>query len=106
MQTAELIRWGIEWGCPFILYWQLYCNELNDRSGNHRGYWLIDDKGTKQPVWHLHHDFLKKGNAWVDDYSKRHGRLPGQAEYNAAAKEWIKPPVASAPAPARAGDGS
>ena len=99
-RTAKLIQWGLEWGCPFVLYWQLYCNEINQDNGKHRGFWLIDHKGVKQPVWDLHQQFLKKANAYVDDYQKRHGRLPAQAEYNATARNWItqKSPPSSAPA--------
>lgn len=88
-RVAELMQWSLEWGCPFVLYWQLYCNEINERTQKNRGYWLIDDKGVKQPVWYLHQNFLTKANAWVNDYSKRHGRLPSQVEYNAAAVEWL-----------------
>lgn len=99
MHTADLMKWGLEWGCPFVLYWELYCNEINERTGEHRGHWLIDDKGVKQPVWHLHREFLGKANAYVDAYRKEKGRLPSQAEYNAAATTWIsaerkpEPPV-------------
>lgn len=56
----------------------------------HRGYWLIDNKGIKQPVWHLHREFLEKANAWVADYQRLNGRLPDQAEYCTVAKNWIK----------------
>jgi hypothetical protein len=90
-QIAELMKWSLEWGCPFVLYWQLYCNEINERTQKHRGYWLIDDKGVKQPVWDLHQTFLKKANAWVSDYTKQHGHPPGQAEYQAAALQWLRP---------------
>lgn len=89
-RSAELMRWGLEWGCPFILYWQLYCNETIEDGDANRGYWLIDDKGVKQPVWHLHREFLEKANAYVADYQKRNGKLPNQAAYCAAAKDWIK----------------
>jgi hypothetical protein len=89
-RVAELTRWGLEWGCPFILYWQLYCNEFDKTGDTHRGFWLIDNKGVKQPVWHLHREFLEKANAWVADYQRINGRLPDQAEYCAAAKNWIK----------------
>lgn len=101
-RTAELMRWGLEWGCPFILYWQLYCNELVKAGDANRGFWLIDDKGVKQPVWHLHHDFLKKANAYVTDYQSRNGRLPNQAEYHQAAIEWLKIEAPDKPAPSTA----
>lgn len=91
-RTANVMKWGLEWGCPFVLYWELYCNELNPETGDHRGFWLIDDKGVKQPVWHLHREFLEKANAYVGSFEEKHGRRPSQEEYNAVAKDWINPP--------------
>ncbi|MFM2171291.1 MAG: hypothetical protein RI957_1520, partial [Verrucomicrobiota bacterium] len=88
-QVAQLMSWALEWGCPFVLYWQLYCNEINEKTGKHRGYWLIDDEGRKQPVWYLHHEFLQKSTAWIAAYKKQHGQPPSQIEYNKAAIEWI-----------------
>jgi hypothetical protein len=97
-RTAELMRWGLEWGCPFILYWQLYCNELVKAGDANRGFWLIDNQGVKQPVWHLHREFLEKANAYVADYQSRNGRLPDQAEYRLAAQNWITAEVSGEPA--------
>lgn len=87
--TASIMKWSIEWGCPFVLYWELYCNEIDSKTGEHRGYWLIDDKGVKQPVWHLHKDFLDRGNAFVDAYKAEHGKLPAQEHFNRKAVAWI-----------------
>ena len=97
-KAADIMRWGLEWGCPFILYWQLYCNELVRAGDANRGFWLIDNQGVKQPVWHLHHDFLQKANAFVDDYQRRNGRLPDQAAYLLAAQNWIELDATAAPA--------
>jgi hypothetical protein len=97
--TAELVQWGLEWGCPFILYWQLYCNELRKDIGKHRGFWMINPAGEKLPVWEMHHAFLKQANAWVDDYQNEHGHLPPQAEFNAAAIDWVQRFDDVAPAP-------
>ena len=36
------MRIGLEWGCPFVLCWQMYNNEFAD--GRENGYWLIDEK--------------------------------------------------------------
>ena len=85
-----IMKWALEWGCPFILYWELYCNEIEPEDGKHRGFWLIDKAGIKQPVWYMHKAFLDKANAFVADYKKRNGVLPSQAAYNKAALEWIK----------------
>lgn len=89
-QVAQLMSWALEWGCPFVLYWQLYCNEINPQTQKHRGYWLIDDHGVKQPVWHLHHDFLQRSQTWTETFQKQHHRVPNQSEYNKAALEWVR----------------
>jgi len=87
--TAQIMKWSLEWGCPFVLYWELYCNEVTD-AGEHRGYWLIDDRGDKQPVWFFHKEFLDRANAFVENYQKEHGKLPDQQVYNREAASWIQ----------------
>jgi hypothetical protein len=87
--TVNMVQWCLEWGCPFILYWEIYCNEIEPSTGEHRGFWLIDKDGEKQPAWHVHNDFLKKANAYVSEYEKQHGKLPDQAEYNQEAATWL-----------------
>ena len=57
-KSREIMRIGLEHGCPFILCWQMYNNEYSDGAEN--GYWLIDDKGAKVPLWHTHHDFYEQ----------------------------------------------
>jgi hypothetical protein len=65
IQTAvqNAVRVGLDWGCPYLLYWQLYCNEMKDPSVEPpvssndavRGFWLIRPDGTKSWVWHYFH---------------------------------------------------
>lgn len=88
--TAVIMKWSLKWGCPFILYWELYCNEIEPKTGEHRGYWLIDDQGDKQPVWFFHKEFLAKANAYVEKYQAEHGVLPSQETYNKVAASWIE----------------
>lgn len=89
LYSADLVRWGLEWGCPFILYWELYCNEIDAKSGQHRGYWLIDDRGQEQPAWRLFRGFLAKARDFRTDFEERVGRSPTQIEYNRAATSWL-----------------
>jgi endo-1,4-beta-mannosidase len=57
------VRTALDWGCPYIVYWQLYCNELKDprarppvRSNDAvRGFWLIRPDGTKAWTWDYFH---------------------------------------------------
>jgi hypothetical protein len=88
--TASIMKWSLQWGCPFVLYWELYCNEVEPATGKHRGYWLIDDQGVKQPVWFLHQEFLARGRKYLEDYRAKHGTLPSQATYNQMAASWIE----------------
>jgi len=88
--TASIMKWALEWGCPFVLYWELYCNEVEPATGKSRGYWLIDDQGAKQPVWFLHQEFLARGRKYLEDYRAQHGTLPSQAAYNRMAATWIE----------------
>jgi hypothetical protein len=88
--TADIMKWSLEWGCPFILYWELYCNEIDAKTGGHRGYWLINDEGEKQPAWYLHKAFLDRGKAVLGEYQGKHGKMPCQETYNRAAATWIE----------------
>lgn len=68
IQTAipNAVRVGLEWGCPYIIYWQLYCNELKDPNAKPpvksndavKGFWLIRPDGTKSWVWDYFHGLL------------------------------------------------
>jgi hypothetical protein len=78
-KTIQTMRAAIEWGCPFVLYWELYCNEVRD--GKPGGFWLIDDHNLKQPVWFTHRRFLAEARRWVSERTKRDGTPPSEADY-------------------------
>ena len=88
--STSIMKWCLEWGCPFILYWELYCNEIEPATNEHRGYWLIDKSGQKQPAWYLHRDFLQRANGFVEQFRKEHGNWPSQMEYNKQAVFWLQ----------------
>lgn len=79
------IQAALEWGCPFILYWELYNNEL-EQDGRQRGFWMIDDKGAKQPVYETHRLYYE----WARQLISRTGTPPTEAEFRAAAIEYFK----------------
>lgn len=87
--TRQVMRAGLEWGCPFILYWEMYNNEV-DKEGKQRGFWMIDDKGVKLPVYETHRRFLEKGRKFVGDYKKAQGRAPSAEEFGKAACAWLE----------------
>jgi len=88
--TASIMKWALEWGCPFVLYWELYCNEVEPATGKSRGYWLIDDQGVKQPVWFLHQEFLARARKYLEEYRAKHGTYPSQETYTKMAASWIE----------------
>ena len=62
----NVVQTALDWGCPYIVYWQLYCNELEDGktrppvSSNDavRGFWLIKPDGSKAWTWDYFHKLL------------------------------------------------
>ena len=51
---------ALGFGCPYVMYWQLYCNEPKRRpviaNEDVRGMWLIKPDGTKAWTWQYLHD--------------------------------------------------
>jgi hypothetical protein len=89
-RSLEVIRIALDWGCPFILYWQLYNNET-DADGSHRGFWMIDDKGVKQPVYETHRCYFEWARKHVAEIIARTGRPPTDAEFRQAALDYLRP---------------
>lgn len=83
-----VMRTGLEWGCPFVLYWELYNNEVY-RDGRQRGFWLIDEKGAKQPIYFTHEKLLAAGRQYVAQVIAKTGRLPTFEEYRRKALELL-----------------
>ncbi len=88
-KSRAVMRTGLEWGCPFILYWEMYNNELDD-AGKQRGFWLIDYKNEKQPVYHTHQKLLADARKFIADFRKANGRPPSFDEYRKTAVEWLR----------------
>ena len=82
---------ALEWGCPFVLYWQLYCNTGIAGQGGLRGFWLINDKNKKLPTYITHYDFLQNGRKFVYDFRSKHSRSPTPEEFRKTAVDWLKP---------------
>ena len=62
----NVVTTALDWGCPYIIYWQLYCNEMEDRrelppvhSNNAvRGFWLIRPDGSRTWTWEYFYGLL------------------------------------------------
>jgi hypothetical protein len=60
------VNTALDWGCPYIVYWQLYCNELRPGKGpppvknndDVRGFWLIKPDGSKARTWDYFYSLL------------------------------------------------
>jgi hypothetical protein len=77
--NRENIRKAIAWGAPFVLYWEMYNNEIVD--GIQKGFWLIDDKNEKWPLYYTYQNFYSKAKIWVAGQKKTLNRLPTREEY-------------------------
>ena len=76
LRSVWAIKTALEWGTPFILYWEMYNNEIKKETGEQVGYWLIDDEGKKQPIWHTHHNFYNESKQYLKEYLKTNEELP------------------------------
>ena len=58
------VQTALDWGCPYIVYWQLYCNELKKgtppvkSNDDVRGFWLIRPDGSKAWTWDYFYGLL------------------------------------------------
>lgn len=84
LRTRWVIRAGLEWGCPFVLYWELYNNEV-EPDGTQRGYWMIDAAGRQMPVYRTYRCYYREAGGFLRDFMVRTGRLPTQQELRDAA---------------------
>lgn len=86
--SRRMMRAGLGWGCPFALYWEVYDNEVRD--GRQRGFWLIDDKGRKQPLYRTLQQYYRNARVWVTDLLRRQQRLSTSIEFDGTAVRWLQ----------------
>lgn len=91
---------ALEWGCPFVLYWELYCNEKT--QGQHRGFWLIDDHNRKQPFYYTLQNYYSGMKLAVAEFTEKHGRRPTDEELRKEAVVVLKAASSEPIAPADA----
>lgn len=89
--NRENIRKGISWGAPFVLYWEMYNNEVP--NGIQRGFWLIDDKNEKWPLYTTYQNFYIKAKIWVAGQKKLLNRLPTREEFASWAYQTLANPL-------------
>ncbi|NQV34072.1 MAG: hypothetical protein HQ515_15375, partial [Phycisphaeraceae bacterium] len=86
--AQDVCEAALAWGCPFVLYWEMYCNEIKDTG--HRGFWLIDDKNVKQPFYLWLETYYQQSKQFVRDFKERHERVPTHEEFTAYALKHFK----------------
>jgi lysophospholipase L1-like esterase len=59
-RSREVMKIAIHWGCPLVLYWEMYNNEI-DEQGRQRGYWLVDDQNRTTSAFTTHERYC----AWA-----------------------------------------
>lgn len=54
--VSGAIDTALDWGCPYVVYWQLYCNEARREpvreNTDVRGFWLLRPDGSRACAWH------------------------------------------------------
>jgi hypothetical protein len=86
--ALQFSRVALEWGCPYVLYWEFYCNEINDQG--HRGFWLINDRDQPQPLYHQLQAYYGDARLFVERVQKRSGRLPPPEALRRFALAWLE----------------
>jgi len=81
----EIVNRGIilkylNWGVDFILYWEMYNNEV-DSNGNQVGFWLINNLHQKLPLYYTFQQLYTKGAEYIDQFNNSNHRYPTQEEY-------------------------
>jgi hypothetical protein len=86
--SRRVMRLGLTWGCPFVLYWEIYNNEIRD--GRQRGFWLIDNQNRKQPVYLTLQQYYRSARNWVTQFLGERHRVPSPPEFDGAAVRWLQ----------------
>lgn len=64
---TDTVQTALDWGCRYVVYWELYCNERKDpatpvpvkRNDQMRGFWLIRPDGSKSWAWDYFYGILR-----------------------------------------------
>jgi hypothetical protein len=79
--NRKFLRTALAWGSPFVLYWEMYNNEFDTANNRHRGFWLINDKNEKQPLYFTFKYFYDAAKDYVARYKQINNTLPNYLEY-------------------------
>jgi hypothetical protein len=82
-----IMKAGLKLDCINILFWEMYNNEIAD-DGSNRGFWLINKKGEKTPLYYTHQNFYKEAKEYLKNYSLKNGKLPTNEIFRKAAVDF------------------
>ncbi|MGA2706087.1 MAG: hypothetical protein ABSH35_34030 [Isosphaeraceae bacterium] len=74
--------------CLYKRVGRSFTNEVAP-DGRQRGFWLIDDRGIKQPVHFTHQKFSAKARAYVAGFTVTNRGVPSREEFGLAALAWL-----------------
>jgi hypothetical protein len=80
----------LQWGVPFMLFWEMYNNEPNKQ------YWLVDTNNVRVDCWYLHQRFINAARIEVAKFREKQGRVPSATEFTTLARPLLNQPI---PAP-------
>jgi hypothetical protein len=86
--SMQFLKNAVAWGCPFVLYWQLYDNEFV--NGKYEGYWLIDNNGEKQPLFYALENYYRKAKEVLRATAGEDGRLPAAKEFRQKVQAFLE----------------
>ena len=87
-KSIETMIAGLEWGCPFVLYWELYDNEGTPEKPG--GFWLINEKNEKQPIWETHRRYYDWARKLVIETQAKTGKPPAVDTFRNEAIRFLK----------------
>ena len=89
-KNLEVARILLEWGCPFAVYWQFYCNEPNEKkSEGYEGFWLVDSKNRETQLYSDFVRYFREMRDW-SNRQKEVGKKIGHEEVKAEAIQLIQ----------------
>jgi len=84
-RNREATRAILEWGCPFALYWQFYCNE--PRGDSYEGFWLVDHHQQQSVLYQTFKDYYANMNGYIAETRECTGKSPSDDAIRAFAIE-------------------
>lgn len=87
-KSLEVMIAAMDWGCPFVLYWELYDNEGSPEKPG--GFWLIDERNQKQPIWHTHRRYFEWARRHVREATMKSGSPPDEAAFRREAAAYLR----------------